>query len=179
MSNNICWKNNANHHHLDVCDLQVVDLYIIRINVFGAWKILAKKFYSKTGKLMQISTLSRWRRFKRHTVNIKDELLRTQLSKLVEAVSARSDPFAADLMYHFPCWRDYISNLHFDPKKTVHLQNATYSEIKQMFFRKVDQIIFAEHKIQSFQSVSYEYRKIAREYDLSWVSWNLMWRGVN
>ena len=119
---------------------------------------------------MQISTLSRWRRFKRHTVNIKDELLRTQLSKLVEAVSARSDPFAADLMYHFPCWRDYISNLHFDPKKKVHLQNATYSEIKQMFFRKVDQIIFAEHKIQSFQSVSYEYRKIAREYDLSWVS---------
>ena len=52
---------------------------------------------------MRISTLSRWREFKRHTVNIKNKLLRVQLSKLVEAVSALSDPFAADLMYHFPC----------------------------------------------------------------------------
>ena len=57
----------------------------------------------KTGKLMRISTLSRWREFKRHTVNIKNQFLRVQLSKLVEAVSALSDPFAVDLMYHFLC----------------------------------------------------------------------------
>ena len=42
----------------------------------------------KTGTLMRISTLTEWREFKRHTVNIKDELLRVQLSKLVEAISA-------------------------------------------------------------------------------------------
>ena len=29
----------------------------------------------KTRKLMQVSTLSGWREFKRHTVNIKEELL--------------------------------------------------------------------------------------------------------
>ena len=52
---------------------------------------------------MRISTLSGWREFKRHTVNIRDELLRVQLSKYVEAASALSDPFAADLMYHFAC----------------------------------------------------------------------------
>ena len=101
----------------------------------------------KTGKLMRISTLSRWREFKRHTVNIKNQLLRVQLSKLVEAVSALSDPFAVDLMYHFLCQRDYISNLHFDPKEAMYLQNATYSEMKQMFLKKVDHIIFAEHKM--------------------------------
>ena len=55
----------------------------------------------KTGTLMRISTLTEWREFKRHTVNIKDELLRVQLSKLVEAISALSEPLAADLMYHF------------------------------------------------------------------------------
>ena len=101
----------------------------------------------KTQKLMQISTLSGWREFKRYTINIKGELLHDQLSKLVEAVFALSDPFSADLMYHFPCWRDYISNLHFDPKEAMHLQNVAYSEIKQLFLKNVDQIIFAEHEI--------------------------------
>ena len=60
----------------------------------------------KTGTLMRISTLTEWREFKRHTVNIKDELLRVQLSKLVEAISALSEPLAADLMYHF-----YVSEI--------------------------------------------------------------------
>ena len=55
----------------------------------------------KTGKLMLISTLTEWREFKIHTVNIKDKLLRLQLSKLVQAISALLDPLAADLMYHF------------------------------------------------------------------------------
>ena len=91
-------------------------------------------------------------------------MLRVRLSKLVEAVSALSDPFAADFMYHFACWRDYISNLHFDPKEAMHLQNVTYSEMKQMFLKKVDQIIFAEHEIRSLQSLLHEYRQIAREY---------------
>ena len=82
----------------------------------------------KTRKFMQISTVSRWREFKGHTINIKDEFLRVQLSKLVEAVSALSDPFAADLMYHFSCCRDYISNLQFDSKEAMNFQNMTYSK---------------------------------------------------
>ena len=87
----------------------------------------------KTGKLMRMSTLSGWWEFERHTVNIKDELLRVQLSKLFEAVCALSDSFAGDLMYHFPCWQDYISNLHIGLKEAMHLPNLTYSEMKQMF----------------------------------------------
>ena len=47
-----------------------------------------KKPTSKTQKLMQISTLLGWRKFKRYTINIKDELLCVQLYKLLEAVSA-------------------------------------------------------------------------------------------
>ena len=45
----------------------------------------------------------------------------------------------------------------------MYLQNATYSEMKQMFLKKVDHIIFAEHKIRSLQSL-HEYRQIAREF---------------
>ena len=35
LSNKIFRKKNVNHHHFNVCDLQLVDLYIIRINEFG------------------------------------------------------------------------------------------------------------------------------------------------
>ena len=48
----------------------------------------------------------------------------------------------------------------------MHLRNATYSESKQMFFKKIDQVIFAEHEIRSLQSLLHEYRQIAREYGL-------------
>ena len=65
-------------------------------------------------------------------------------------------------MYHFPYWQDYISDLHFDPKETVHLQNVIYSEMKQMFLKKVDQIIFAEHEMNHFNHFCIEYRQIAR-----------------
>ena len=75
-------------------------------------------------KSKQVSTLMRWREFKRHAVNIKDELLRVQLSEFAEVVSAFSDPFAIDLMYPFPCWRDYISNLHFNPQEAMHLSKT-------------------------------------------------------
>ena len=92
------------------------------------------------------------------------------MSKLVEAVSALSDPFAADLVYHFPCWRDYISNLHFDPKEAMHLPNVTDSEMKYMLFKKVDQIVFADHKIPSLKSLLHEYKQIAREYGFDMVS---------
>ena len=36
--------------------------------------------------------------------------------------------------------------------------------MKQIILEKVDQIIFAEHKIQSLQSFLHEYRQIAKEY---------------
>ena len=107
----------------------------------------------KIGKLMQISTLSGWIEFKRHMVSIKDELLCLQLSKLAEAVSAFLDPFAADLMYHFPRWRDYISNLHFDPKETIHLQNLTYSDMKQIYLKgRSDYFCRAQNLITSITS---------------------------
>ena len=91
-----------------------------------------------------------------------------RLSKLVEAVSALLDPFAADFMYHFACWRDYISNLHFDPKEAMHLQNVTYSEMKQMFLKKFDQIIFAEH--DHFNHFCMNIDKLQENTDLTWVS---------
>ena len=46
----------------------------------------------------------------------------------------------------------------FDPKEAMHPQIVTYSEMKQMFFKEFDQIVFAEPKIQSFYSLLHEYK---------------------
>ena len=43
LNNTIFRKNSVNHHHLNVCHLKLVDLYIMIINVFGVWKFLTKK----------------------------------------------------------------------------------------------------------------------------------------
>ena len=45
--NKICRKMSVNHHHLNVYDLKLVNLYIKRINAFGVWKVFTKKSYSK------------------------------------------------------------------------------------------------------------------------------------
>ena len=52
----------------------------------------------------------------------------------------------------------------FDPKEAMHPQIVTYSGMKQMFFKKFDQIVFAEPKIQSFYSLLHEYKQITRKY---------------
>ena len=79
LSNKICRKTNANHHHLNGEPLYHNDKYVWCIK--GSTE---KNRTQKTGKLMQISTLTRWREFERHTVNIKDELLRVRLSNFIE-----------------------------------------------------------------------------------------------
>ena len=119
----------------------------------------------KTPKLLRISTLSGWRQFKRHTVLVEDEEIRARLSKIVESTEALSDPFAADIMYHHLCWMEYVANNNkFDQDKAVHIQNVTYLEMKHIFLRKVDNIIFIEHEIRSLQSLLLEYKNVASEH---------------
>ena len=116
----------------------------------------------RNAKLMRISTASGWREFKRHTVWIEDEILRLRLSRLVESTDALSDAFAADVMYHHSCYLDHINR--FSTDEGIHLQNVTYSEMKHLFLRRVDEIIFTEHEIRSLQSLLREYKQIAAEY---------------
>ena len=118
----------------------------------------------KTGKLFRISTKSGWREFRRHTIYVKEDLLRVRLSKLIETTS---DAFAADIMYHHSYWMKHITNSQIDADEAMHLQNVTYSEMKHIFFKKIDQIIFEEHEIRSLQSLLQEYKQVAAEYGFS------------
>ena len=51
LSKTIFRKSIVNYYHLNVCDLKLVHLYIIITNVFGVWKFLIKKSYSKNWKI--------------------------------------------------------------------------------------------------------------------------------
>ena len=117
-----------------------------------------------TAQLLRISTMSGWRVFKRHTVHLKEDLLRTRLTKLVDSIS---DVFAADVRYHHSCWMKYITNNLVDSTTSMHLQNVTQSEMRNIFFRKVDSVIFGSHEIRTLQSLLEDYKQVSLEYGFS------------
>ena len=118
----------------------------------------------KQCQLYRIQTLSAWHSFKRHTVLIADKQVRDRLSKLIESTSALSDPFANDISYHHACWMKHIHHVEFNPDHAIHLQNVSFFEAKNLFFRHVDSVIFSEREIRSLQSLLVDYKRIIREY---------------
>ena len=117
----------------------------------------------KKGNLCRIETNQGWRAFKRHTVLIKDSKLRERIERVAESTSQLSDPFAADIVYHYSCWMDYITNPLQLPT-AGHFENVTQFEMKNLFLRYVDQIIFSDHEIRTTQSLLLEYKRLASEY---------------
>ena len=67
-------------------------------------------------------------------------------------------------MYHRYCWQRYISNREFSSDDAMHLQNVSLSEARNLFFRRVDTVIFEEHEIRSLQSLLEDYKRIVSEY---------------
>ena len=118
----------------------------------------------KTGKLQRIETTSGWRAFKRHTVLIEDKELRVRIERVAESTSQLLDPFAADIVYHPSCWMRYVSHPLQRPCTTGHFENVTFFEMKNLFLRYIDQIIFIDHEIRTTQSLLLEYKRLAFEY---------------
>ena len=118
----------------------------------------------KKGSLSRIETTSGWQAFKRHTVQIEDKELRVRIEQVAESTSQLLDPFAADIVYHHSCWMKYVTNPLHRPYLTTHCENVTYFEMKNLFLRYIDQIIFTDHEIRTTQSLLLEYKRLANEY---------------
>ena len=103
----------------------------------------------KYGKLYRITQKSSWHTFKRHPVFLEDEEKRERMTRVVNAVLALSDPFAADLMYHHNCWRENIDNIS---QKSTHLQNVTLKEARSLFFKHVDDVILERTILDPFSN---------------------------
>ena len=119
----------------------------------------------KTGKLSRLETLSAWKAFKRHIVLIQDESLRVRIERLAESTSQLSDPFANDIMYHRSCWMKYVTNPLKNPMNSLfqRFKNINRFEMKNIFLRYIDIIIFRGHEIRSVQSFLLEYQWLVVE----------------
>ena len=118
----------------------------------------------KAGQLRRIETSQGWRAFKRHTVFIEDKELRVRIERVAESTSQLLDPFAADIMYHKDCWMKYVSHPLQRPPMSGHYENVTHFEMKNLFLRYVDQIIFGDHEIRTLQSLLFEFKRLSFEY---------------
>ena len=117
----------------------------------------------KTGQLSRIETSQGWRAFKRHTVLIEDAALRARIERVAESTSQLTDPFAADIVYHPNCWLKYVHPIQ-GLCASGHFENVTRFEMKNLFLRYVDHIIFNDHEIRTLQSLLFEYKRISLEY---------------
>ena len=83
--------------------------------------------------LSRISTHSAWQRFKRQPLLIQENSqLSDRLSRLIDSISALSDPFASNIHYHRSCWQKYISHREIDYDDTIHLQNVSLSDVANL-----------------------------------------------
>ena len=71
-----------------------------------------------------------------------------------------TDPFAADIMYHRNCWQKYVCNSSLDASDRLHLQQASLSDCRSLFFRHIDDVIFDQHEICTLQSLLQDYKSI-------------------
>ena len=96
----------------------------------------------KNAVLSRISTLSAWREFKRHTVRLENETLRSRLTMLVESISALTDAFAADIYYHKHCWLQYVVNTQSKRRRRYIFRVCLTQRCKLCFCAKLTRSYF-------------------------------------
>ena len=121
----------------------------------------------KSSKLHLISSLRAWSSFKRHTILLKDDEIRTRIKTLIDFIDSGTDPFAIEVQYHHSCRHEHVPHPVLTDKDHIHLQNVSLIEAKHLFFRHVQKVIFEEHEIRTLQSLLKEYMTIMESYNHS------------
>ena len=146
-------------------DLQMVTLYVIIINTFGVLKALTKKIV--------LEKLENWCEYQllQDGGDLKDTLSTSKISSCSSDYLSLLKLYLLFQTYLLPIWciifhvEEIIWVTAFRSNgSNASLQNMIYSEMKLMFFKKVDQIIFVAHEIQILQPLLHEYREIDKEY---------------
>ena len=106
-----------------------------------------------------ISTYTAWYIFKGHTINLEDEVLRERITSLIHSTD---DPFAVEIRYHESCWKMYASRK--STGDNIHVANVQLKEAHNVFFTRVQIIIFEEHEIRTLQGLLADYKIIVGNY---------------
>ena len=118
------------------------------------------KSSDESKKLLRLSTLDAWTKFKLHTIRLEDEDLKNRLNTMIASIPDPQTAFSLEVRYHRGCWRKHISD-----KKTLteevelHLQSVSLREAQELFFNHVRQAIFEKHEIRSVQSILQDYTR--------------------
>ena len=63
--------------------------------------------------------------------------------------------------------KKHISHASLTDDRKLHMRNVQYFEIKNLFFRHIDTVIFKEHELRTVQSLLLYYKKHSEQL---WVS---------
>ena len=64
-------------------------------------------------KLHLISSLRACSSFKRHTILLKDNEIRTRIKAVIDFINSNTDPFANEVLYLHSCWQEHVSSSFF------------------------------------------------------------------
>lgn len=113
-------------------------------------------------KWHNMQTKDAWYSFKRHTVHLTDDNMRSRILTLIKATN---DPFATEIRYHRACWRNYVTKLDDNiDEDCLHLENVRLSEVKEMCFQHARTVIFEQHELRSLQGLLSDYKNMLKNF---------------
>ena len=68
------------------------------------------KSSDESKKLLLLSTLDAWTKFKLHTIRLEDEDLRNRLNTMIASIPDPQTAFGLEVRYHRGCSRKHISD---------------------------------------------------------------------
>ena len=105
----------------------------------------------KSFKLHPISSLRAWSSFKRQTILLKDDKIRTCITTLIDFIDSGANPFAIEVRYHHSCWQEHAYCPVLSHEYYLHLQSVSLMQAKYPFFRYVQKVIFEGHEISKIK----------------------------
>jgi len=93
------------------------------------------KTTDRSKKILLLSTVDAWNKFKLHTVSLEDENMRHHLDTLITSIPDSRTAFGLEIRYHRGCWRQYVSyQWPLSEENTEHLQGVNLREAQEISF---------------------------------------------
>ncbi len=116
-------------------------------------------------RLLLLSTVDAWTKFKIHTVRLEDDTIRKRLDTLIASIPDSQTAFGLEIRYHRCCWRKYVSDHKpLSDENTQHLRRVHFREAGTLFFHHVREVIFKNHEIRTLQGLLQDYKRIISNY---------------
>ena len=116
------------------------------------------KSSDRSKKVLLMSTVDAWNKFKLHTIQLEDEVLRERLDTLIASIPNSQTAFAMEIRYHRVC--KYVGDYKPLGDNTQHLQHVNLREAQTIFFQHVQHVIFQDHEIRTLQGLLVDYNRI-------------------